>query len=400
MSATELRKCYAAWVVILSLGLVLTWCATPRHQTKPEPGNTAKTTTTEHTAANQTTAKPSRNLQPIVIRRATSPIGILVETPAGKKLKDVASNQAFNPASAIKLATSLHALKQLGKSHRFATTFGSTGLVDRKKQTLRGNLYVYGQNPVFSAADAAKIARTLRRRGIREVTGKLIVSSRFALDRNGPAASGLRLRNVLQRNGVRVVGGTAVAQGPAQQTKLASHSSASLRSILKVLLCYSDNYLAHKIGDALGGPKALQLFLIRETGIAVYSIKLATTSGLGVNRLTPASMMMILRALEKECLQQGIKLWHLLPVAGVDVGTLRRRYGYRPGKGSVVAKTGTLTETDGGASALVGIMQTRQGGTLYFVSFGIGGNPYAFKSQEDALVSRFQKRYGGAQRIR
>lgn len=84
-----------------------------------------------------------------------------------------------------------------------------------------------------------------------------------------------------------------------------------------------------------------------------------------------------------------------MPVAGIDPGTLKRRFTSDVARGSVVGKTGTLGRTDGGASALVGEMRTKSGETLLFVIFHRRGSVYGFRQQQDALVGSIQWARGG-----
>jgi hypothetical protein len=62
----------------------------------------------------------------------------------------------------------------------------------------------------------------------------------------------------------------------------------------------------------------------------------------------------------------------------------------------VIAKTGTLVRTDGGASALVGQMNTKSGRVVLFVIFNQRGNVNSFRGNQDAIVTAIQSAYGGA----
>ena len=84
-----------------------------------------------------------------------------------------------------------------------------------------------------------------------------------------------------------------------------------------------------------------------------------------------------------------------MPVAGVDPGTLEKRYVENASRGSVIAKTGTLPRTDGGASALTGQMRTASGETLLFVIFNMSGDVERFREYQDALVTQIQCAHGG-----
>jgi D-alanyl-D-alanine carboxypeptidase len=88
-----------------------------------------------------------------------------------------------------------------------------------------------------------------------------------------------------------------------------------------------------------------------------------------------------------------------MPVAGIDEGTLRRRFTEGDSVGSVIAKTGTLPNTDSGVSSLVGIMATKSGDFMYFVIFNQRGNVNRFRSFQDSFVLKMQNMKGGPTRF-
>jgi len=175
------------------------------------------------------------------------------------------------------------------------------------------------------------------------------------------------------------------------------HRSSKLVDILKVLLCYSNNCMAERVGESVGGPEGVRRMAISEASVDPGEISLSTTSGLGVNRITPRAMIKIFGALSEVLAKNNLTVSDILPVAGIDPGTLQRRYTDFRARGSVVAKTGTLTHTDGGASALVGQMRAANGETLRFVIFDRGGNIHASRMHQDALISMIQALRGGPQ---
>src|SRR5215204_1668437 len=75
--------------------------------------------------------------------------GVLVETLDGKVVSAQGENELFNPASTLKLATALVALRTLGPQHRFATGVWIDGALDKTSGTLNGNLYISGRDPSF-----------------------------------------------------------------------------------------------------------------------------------------------------------------------------------------------------------------------------------------------------------
>jgi D-alanyl-D-alanine carboxypeptidase/D-alanyl-D-alanine-endopeptidase (penicillin-binding protein 4) len=383
----------------------------PVAQPQPAPAQPATTTS----VATPDTAPPP---QPVIITQ-----GLLVETLDGKVVAEQDSRQTYNPASAVKLGTALAALKNFGINHRFSTAVWTNGRFDPATGTITGDLIVSGRDPSFHYEHAVMIARELNKQGIRVVTGDLIVAPGFTMNfdwssqrsgdqfydtldatRRSATASRawyeerslVRDTESLQSNPtVAVMGAVYVSPVPAGARTLLIHRSSRLVDVLKVLLCYSNNFMAERIGDTLGGAAGVQRFLIQELGLNPGEIHLASTSGLGVNRVTPHTMMKIFRALREELAANKLQPSDIMPVAGIDPGTLEKRYTEFQSRGSVVAKTGTLIRTDGGVSALVGQMRARNGETLLFVIFNQRGNVWRFRESQDALIAQIQNSRGG-----
>ena len=108
--------------------------------------------------------------------------GVLVETLEGTVVREQAVDQAFNPASAMKLATALDALRTFGPRHRFATTFWINGTFDKATGAVTGDLVVSGRDPSFHDEHAVAVARELNQLGIKSVTGDLIVAPKFSMN--------------------------------------------------------------------------------------------------------------------------------------------------------------------------------------------------------------------------
>ena len=356
--------------------------------------------------------------QPVIITH-----GLLVETLDGKVVAEQASTQAYNPASAVKLGTALAALKNFGIEHRFSTAVWTTGSFDAATGTITGDLIVSGRDPSFHYEHAVMVARELNKQGIRVVTGDLIVAPGFTmnfdwsaqhsgdkfydtLDANRRSAAASRAwleerslvrdtESIQSNPSVAVMGAVYVRPVPAGARTLLVHRSSKLVDVLKVLLCYSNNFMAERIGDTLGGAAGVQHFLTQDLGLNPGDIRLASTSGLGVNRVTPQAMMKIFRELRRELAAHKLSPSDIMPVAGIDPGTLEKRYTDFQSRGSVIAKTGTLIRTDGGVSALVGQMRARNGETLLFVIFNQRGNVWRFRESQDNLIAQIQNQRGG-----
>src|SRR5688500_13722619 len=129
---------------------------------------------------------PEPSLSPATGTETTRPLygvqGALVETLDGKVISSQAENDQFNPASTLKLATALIALKTLGPDHRFATAVWTDGQLDKATGIINGNLYLSGRDPSFHYEHAILIARELNKLGIKQVTGDLFVAPGFTMN--------------------------------------------------------------------------------------------------------------------------------------------------------------------------------------------------------------------------
>jgi D-alanyl-D-alanine carboxypeptidase/D-alanyl-D-alanine-endopeptidase (penicillin-binding protein 4) len=403
--------------------------------------------------------------------------GFIVETMDGRPLAEHNPDQPFNPASVVKVATSLTAISKLGADYRFRTMLYTDGYFEAATSTLHGSLYVMGTgDPVLFPENALLIADQLNRHGIRVIDGNLVVEGKFyfafsasreasakafraammpespnftqsnaylqflsmraadqdrsrftfgdppstqpgnqapaansttPLNSNPSAATGSRVpargANVqaaatatyVPPAGVpylRIIGETLTQPGiNTNNLKLiAVHTSLPLIRVLKGQNDFSNNWMATRIGDMVGGPDAVDRFLEDSIGLKGDEIRIVTSSGLGSNYISPRAMAQILRKLVTYLNKQNIGIEELLPVAGIDRGTLEKRFtdAYR---GSVVAKTGTLH----GVSALAGVAYTRGRGPLIFVIFNHGGSPYSFRGVQDETVKKLITLCGG-----
>ncbi|HEX3101881.1 MAG TPA: D-alanyl-D-alanine carboxypeptidase, partial [Pyrinomonadaceae bacterium] len=257
----------------------------------------------------------------------------------------------------------------------------------------------------------------------RDVKGDLIVTDNFAMNYSGsPLNSGEMLRsamdlskrspaatrawqNYLSYSGkfgtvpgvpsVTFTGKVYAQTIPSNLHLLFTHESTQLREIIKATLCYSNNFLAERLGDMLGGSYAVSRLVQLNAGIPPNEFSLQTSSGLGFNRVTPNAMMRLLHVLREDLGRYKMTFTDIMPVAGVDKGTLENRFDADFAMGSVVGKTGTLPNTDAGVSALSGEINTRNGRYL-FVIFNQHGGVAKFRAFQNSFVSLVQNQFGGA----
>jgi D-alanyl-D-alanine carboxypeptidase/D-alanyl-D-alanine-endopeptidase (penicillin-binding protein 4) len=124
--------------------------------------------------------------------------GVLIETLDGKVVSSQNEYEQFNPASTLKLATALVALRTLGPEHRFATGIWTDGVLDKATGVLNGNLYISGRDPSFHYEHGVLLARELNQLGIKQVSGDLIVAPGFTMNFSASATrSGERLYDTL-----------------------------------------------------------------------------------------------------------------------------------------------------------------------------------------------------------
>jgi serine-type D-Ala-D-Ala carboxypeptidase/endopeptidase (penicillin-binding protein 4) len=343
--------------------------------------------------------------------------GVYVEAADGTVILAQAAAVPVHPASVSKVPTTLALLRKLGPDHRFTTTFTAQGrLIDG---TLYGDLIVAADgDPSLVDEDALLVAERLRGAGIDRVSGSLRVTAplmfdwktdsdgaslRRALSGRTPAAAvaavraldllnatasraaslagtsgGLSARAALDPLGIRfgtaTVAATALSAGDGDGQKaveltgerpLIVHRSQPLLPLAKSLNDYSNNIFA-PFAAAAGGAAAVQT-LARSVVPEEMRSEIILGDGAGAdptNRLSPRAAVKLLRALEQELAKSGHALYDILPVAGIDDGTLHERLNEPGEAGHVLGKTGTFG--DYGASALIGAIRTGNRGTVYF----------------------------------
>ncbi len=348
--------------------------------------------------------------------------GVLVESLDGKVVVENGSELAYNPASNVKVATTYAVLKSYGPNFRFPTNIWTDGSYEQETATIHGNLYISGKDPVFSFEDAVRIANVLNQMGIRTIKGDLVVTDNFGMNYSGSPATSSRVLfatldatkrsaaatrawgsfrvnsgQLMQLNempSVSFSGSVYVQPMPGNLNLLFTHESAPMRDIVKAMMCYSNNELSEALGDMVGGPYAIARTVQQDTGSLPMEFSLQTASGLGINRVTPRAMMKLLRQLRSQLEGWKMSFTDIMPVAGMDDGTLEGRFASDYSRGSVVGKTGTLARTDSGVSALSGEITTR-GGKFLFVIFNQRGSVARFRSFQNDYISLIQSQFGG-----
>jgi D-alanyl-D-alanine carboxypeptidase/D-alanyl-D-alanine-endopeptidase (penicillin-binding protein 4) len=346
--------------------------------------------------------------------------GVYVETTGGMVLVAQAADRPVHPASVSKVPTTLALLRKLGPEHRFVTTFTGRGRI--LDGTLYGDLSVESDgDPSLVDEDALLVAERLKQFGIQRVAGTLHARSallfdwqndgdasllRRALSGLTPPAAWATVRELESASptgssssaptqpGIRFTGtavwptatvaGAPVIELVDDQT-LVTYRSQPLLSLVKDLNDYSNNIIK-SFADAAGGIAAVESLAQSVVPVEMRS-EITLGDGAGTdpsNRLSPRAAVKLLRALHQQLLGTRHNLPDILPVAGVDAGTLRDRLNGPDEVGRVVGKTGTFG--DYGASALVGAIFTTDRATVYFAILNHGIPVPQARRRQDQFV--------------
>jgi D-alanyl-D-alanine carboxypeptidase/D-alanyl-D-alanine-endopeptidase (penicillin-binding protein 4) len=367
---------------------------------------------------------------------------LLFHAEAGPEHRVLATNQAdqsFNPASVLKVATSAAALKMLGPDFRWTTDFACSGTCTISGGRLQGDLVILGgMDPDFQAENSWLVAHKLSELGIGTITGDLVIKDVFfqgwehGVEKRQTDAlrrvrlMGGRFRKTLDAarwdqtlhatwedaaprhgwsldNPPRITFGGTVRMASSDDGNLQTlvrHRSNPLRMTLKRFNTYSNNDIV-RIGDQVGGATAIELLLKDLTGGLPGDIRVQTTSGERVNRLTARQVVQLLWAFDRTCRDLNLDPADILPVPGCDPGSLPRMFP-RLAQGdharSAVIKSGTLTNTDGGVAVLSGFFDSLEGETVAFcvAAPGAGGRLRHFRLAEQDWLLDLMGTLGGA----
>jgi D-alanyl-D-alanine carboxypeptidase/D-alanyl-D-alanine-endopeptidase (penicillin-binding protein 4) len=355
-------------------------------------------------------AAPAGESGPLLQAAARSRVGadqgVLAVAEDGTVLASLHPDRAVHPASVTKVATTLALFRELGPEHRFETGFQASGPVH--DGVLDGDLLVEaGGDPFFVYEDAFLVLLELRRTGVRDVTGRVRVRGplvfNWRLDdserrlqlalagRDGreawTAVQGARAGAEpvpFEQAGLHFAGRDGAARHGAA-TPLVIHESPPLRRIVKELNGYSNNVF-HVLSDRIGGPAAVQR-LVRGSVAADLGPQIVITNAAGAgttNRLSPRAAVAVVRALAEELRSHRMDLRDVLPVAGIDRGTLEDRFRAPGMRGAVVAKTGTYGSL--GVSSLAGVVHTQRFGTVAFAILNRGLTVLEARRRQDAFI--------------
>jgi len=345
-------------------------------------------------------------LQDLARRTIGAGQGVYAVAEDGHVLASLEAERAVHPASVTKIATTIALLARLGPAYRFETRFRAGGMVE--DGTVRDGLVVEASGDPFLIFESAfLVLAELRAIGVKGVAGGLRVEGPLLYNWEPDSRGDRLMRTLSGRDGGdawdevqslrRELGGLTPKDvglrfstpGPTQITNagrtLVVYRSPPLAPMLKALNGYSNNVF-HTLSDRIGGPKDVERIVRERVPELVRSeIVIDNAAGAGkVNRMSPRAAVATLQALAEEARRHGLRLVDLLPVSGIDRGTLETRFRDEQTRGAIVGKTGTYGSL--GACALAGVLRTELYGDVTFAVLNAGLSVTEARSRQDAFV--------------
>ncbi|OAI46564.1 hypothetical protein AYO45_06295 [Gammaproteobacteria bacterium SCGC AG-212-F23] len=378
-------------------------------------------------------------------------IGIVVKSmKSGDILYEHNAKQLFVPASTMKILTAEAALLYLGPQYKFPTSI-FTDARSINKGVIDGNIYiVHSGDPSLTVYDIHDLMASLKAMQIQRITGNVYIdTSAYDQQNFGPGwigsdkrycygapisasiinhnclassrgllhTSKAKLKSVgsavindvikfnqilmqesFKRLGISVHGNIKIGSTPPYASRLATHESKQLHSLVSTMLKKSDNIIAGSLFKKIGalytrqpgswsnGSAAVKDILSKQAGVDASGAMILDGSGLSPeNTISPSQLMQVLTFAYHHS-SSSYDFISALPISGVD-GTLKHRLTNISWK--VRAKTGTMA----GVRSLAGYAMTRDNEPLAFVIMVNGRNSagYSYKEVEDRIVTVLTK---------
>ena len=372
---------------------------------------------------------------------ASTNVGIIIYNPLTQDT--IFQKNAFvsmTPASNTKLFTTATALSLLGGDFPLFTKIMTNDL-NIKNGVINGDIFIKGYgNSTFTVSDLEVMVNTIKSKGIRKITGRIIgddtyfddvyfrgdwitdevanVSlppiSAIVIDRNRevtykkirrrtksyttnvsdpPLHAAKLLKEKLAAEGIEVGGICMKGETPGNAVTLAE-SKIILRNLISLINKHSDNFLAECLFKTIGAESSKQqgnsfystqaiTNFLEENGVYLKGSSILDGSGISrFDQVTPISIAGILEKMYFD-IANFEDYYKSLSIAGVD-GTLRNRFTGTSAENNLHGKTGTLD----GISSLSGYLTTAKGDDLIIsiiMAFDKKGNRFHHAIQDEIV---------------
>jgi D-alanyl-D-alanine carboxypeptidase len=305
----------------------------------------------------------------------------------------------LTPASNTKLYTTATAFARLGPSHRFQTDIYAKGPVT--EGVLTGDLILISEHDFTwstrlypnARVPLEQMAAQCRSRGLRRITGKIIVRGECALEeRTSKTNAATVFKSALLDRGITVEGAAEGEEGFAPEGELyTSWQSVPLEEACKPLNVYSVNTFADlllkHIGWKLAGTNSYDAGAMIVTnwlqGIDFDTSNIVMRDGSGLSRSNKFSAAQTLDLVRY--MYEAFPTFDDTFSVGCVAGTIGKRFCGTPAAGNVHGKTGTLRNV----VALSGYVYNTSDEHTYFFSFLANNVPDSTagrKAMDDAVV--------------
>ncbi len=328
--------------------------------------------------------------------------GVYFVAEDSRVLVAIEPDRPLIPASLSKIPATTAILGRLDPDHRFRTRVIYRG--GPAASTRPGDLVLEASGDPFLVSESLLwIGSEVAARGYGRLDGSLEVRGPLFLNWK-PQADPRATRRLLtrkpsaaQRTATEAIFPGAIKPGPllafggqsfpdAGEVVVLTYISPPLLPILKELNAYSNNVF-HDFAEATGGVGFVQADA-RQRSPDLPAGEIVIENGAGLsreNRLSARAVVDQIEILEGVLAAQGARLRDVLPVAGVDPGTLADRLGGASVRGAVVGKTGTLPSVE--VSALAGVVSTRRFGRITFAILNHGLPVAEARRKQDAFLN-------------
>lgn len=357
----------------------------------------------------------------------------MLDEGARSKIQGEHTNELFEIASVSKVVTSYWAIHQLGPQFRFSTRIFITP-VGRDVF----DVHIQGaRDPFWGRQLTHFLFSELNRNGVREIRKLsfdenlgfrwLVISdnvetevltpqeiadsiarhiralpSEYPRTRQEAANLGMTLPKTLSLKAQAVEFVPAAAFRPTSGTKSFFVKSAPLYRYLKEMNTVSNNHVADRLFEILGGIQNFRNFMQSNLNLDDRDLVFVNGSGNSIaganggvkdyNRATCEAIIRVQYQMQSELHSKyGMSLKDVMSVSGADGGTLSPRFDSI--RNSMVAKTGTVDP----AVTLAGVLSTNQG-EVYFGVFMNTNSPADWNNARDQVRDKVMdliQQYGG-----